>query len=242
MPAAHRLICAVGKNIIMKKSISIIFLLIPLFMLAQRPGKYSKPNDFSYYTLSLGAINSPSNDAFQTSDVWSGKFYALYGEARISSLEVLYETSPKNRFHIRDIIELQLGVGYGTDFYANIGFAGGLKFKYDINQNMDFGVNVTGRLALDHMSYYGIMAQPFARYKWVMVQYGIGENNADNVTDSKERKFNHLNTKFFFKPDDPNSKYINFNYWHIQARNNQVTNPWEGNTQLMIGFGWQLGS
>lgn len=223
----------------MKKRVSIIFLILPLFVFAQRPGKYSKPNDFSYYSLSLGTINSPNNDAFQTSDLWSGKFYALYGEVRISSLEVLYETSPKNRFHIRDIIELQLGVGYGSDFYANIAFGGGLKFKYDINQHMDFGFNVIGRLALDHMSYYGIMAQPFARYKWVMVQYGIGENNPDNVSDSEERKFNHLSTKCFFDPSNPNSKYINFNYWHIQARNNQVTNPWEGNKQVMIGFGWQ---
>lgn len=225
----------------MLKNIIYLVLLMPILVSAQRPGKYSKPNDFSYYAMSLGTINSPSNDAFQTSDIWSGRFYAFYGEARISSLEALYNTAPKNRFHIRDIIEIQLGVGYGSSFYANVAFAGGLKFKYDINQQMDFGFNVMGRFALDHMSYYGIMAQPFARYKWVMVQYGYGENNPDNVSDSEERKFNHLNTKIYFKPDDPRSTYINFNYWHIQARNNQVANPWEGNRQLMIGFGWQFG-
>lgn len=226
----------------MQKALTFLFILLPLLLFSQQAGKYSKPNDFSHYALSLGTINSPNNDALGTSDLWSGKFYAFYGEARISTIEVLFETAPKNKFHIRDIIDVQLGVGYGTDFYVNAAFAGGLKFKYDINQNMDFGFNIMGRLALDHMSYYGLFAQPFARYKWVMVQYGYGENNPDKVADSKERKFNHLNTKIYLNPDELHARYINFNYWHIQARNNQVTNPWEENMQLMIGFGWQLGS
>lgn len=226
----------------MKRICTYLILFFPVLLFAQAPGKYSKPNDFSHYAISLGMINSPATDAFQTADLWSGKFYALYGEARISTIEVLFETAPKRRFHIRDIIDLQLGVGYGSGIYANAAFAGGLKFKYDINQNMDFGFNVMGRFALDHMSYYGLFAQPFARYKWVMVQYGYGENNPDKVSDSEERKFNQLNAKIYLRPDDLHSTYINFNYWHIQARNNQVTNPWEGNKQIMIGFGWQLGS
>lgn len=194
--------------------------------------KWNKPYDFGYYDMMLGYVNAPG-------PVYEGSAAAFWGRARTSMLSYMIRRLPRHKFQIRDVIDVQLGAGYGKGFYANIMMAGGLKFKYDISQKADFGCNVTYRFGIDEISFVTPMIHGFARYGSFFAEIGTGSNGEASSTD-KQRRLTNLNLKYFLKPNNVHSWSINVTYWNIQGRNNQINNPWEKCNQFMVGIGRQM--
>lgn len=194
---------------------------------------WKKPNDFSYYNMMPGYVSSDG-------EVYGIKAPAFWGQARTCLLRyILNDRPPQHRFHVRDVEDVQIGVGYGSNFYANFMMGLGLKFKYDVSPNMDFGFYPTYRLALDRISYFSPMIHGFVRYRNFLVEAGTGKNSEDLV-QSKQRKITHLNLKYFFKPKELQTWSVNVSYWRIDGKNNQSPNEWETMNQYMIGLGKQF--
>lgn len=197
---------------------------------SKRP--WLKPNDLAYYNMNVGYVSC-------TGQVYDIKAPAFWGQARTCLLNYVMDGPPKRKFHVRDIADIQLGVGWGSEFYANIMMNFGLKFKYDISPKADFGFYPSYQFALDAISYYTPMIHGFARYSNFLVEVGTGKNSED-LAQSKQRKVKHVNFKYFFKPGDPKTWSVNVSYWQINGKNNQVTNDWETLNQYMIGLGKQF--
>ncbi len=209
--------------------------LLPTIALAQ--GKqttgddWNKPYDFRYYDMMLGYAGSPG-------PVYDIKAYCFWGRARTSFVDFIIGRRPRHKFQVRDIVDAQLGVGYGKPFYANIMISGGMKFKYDINSKVDFGCNVSYRFAIDRIAYVLPMVHGFARFNKIFVEAGFGSNGNSSPTDN-QRKLTNINVKYFFRPDARRKWSLNITYWSVMGRNNQVNNDWEAMGQYMIGVGFQ---
>lgn len=199
---------------------------------ASNPNKWDKPYDFNYYDMMLGYASAPG-------PVYDINAMCFWGRARTSFVNFIINRQPKHKFQVRDIVDAQIGVGYGSRFYANAMFAGGLKFKYDISAKVDFGCNMTYRVSMDMISYITGMIHGFARFDKFFVEVGTGGNGDISPTD-KQRKVTNINVKYFFNPNARGLKWsLNATYWKIQGRNNQVNNDWETMGQYMIGIGFQ---
>ncbi len=207
---------------------------------AKEKSNWNKPYDFGYYNMAIGYANA-------SGPVREGTYGAFWGQARTSFVNYIVGRLPKHKFQVRDIVDLQCGVGAGvgadkkknSGFYANIAFAGGLKFKYDISSKIDFGMNVTGRIALDKIPYSGGMIGGFVRVDRIFAEFNTG-GNGDAKSMDKQRRMMNVNLKYFFNPKNKNTWSANLSYWKIDGRNNQSDNAWENCTQIMAGIGKQL--
>jgi hypothetical protein len=193
--------------------------------------KWNKPYDFSYYDMMIGQIRSGGQ-------VYSINATCFWGRARTSLVSYMFPKQPRHKFQVRDIIDIQLGVGKGKDFYANAVIAAGLKIKYDITPRTDFGCNLGYRVGLDRISYSAGMAHGFVRANKFFIEVGVG-GNGDARSLSQQRRLANANVKFFFNPAARRKWSINASYWNIQGRNNQLGNQWESLKQYMIGIGFQ---
>lgn len=215
----------------------ILVAIFPAFAFAQdkkensKSNMWNKPYDFSYYDMMIGQINSGGQ-------VYGMSATCFWGRARTSLASYMFPKQPRHRFQVRDIIDIQLGVGKGRDFYANLVLAAGLKLKYDVSSRIDFGCNVGYRVGLDKISYSAGMIHGFVRLNRFFIEVGSG-GNGDAGSLSQQRRLTNANVKFFLNPLARRKWSVNASYWNIQGRNNQVGNQWESLKQYMIGIGFQ---
>jgi hypothetical protein len=201
---------------------------------------WKKPYDYGYYNMMTGYVTG-------SGPVREGNYGAFWGQGRISFVNAMINRLPKHRFQIRDIVDAQAGFGIGkgvsdkkvSSIYLNAAVAGGLKFKYDISRKVDFGMNVTYRYSIDNFTFFGAAIGGFIRYDRFLAEITSGGNGDVSPTDH-QAKYTNINLKYFLHPDNPHTWSINLSYWGIDRRNNQIDNPWEHGTQIMIGVGAQL--
>lgn len=198
-------------------------------------GRWQKPYEFGYYNVMVGREWS---DAISTRD---GSSFAMWGQARMSFVDMIKGEAPHRVFQVRDIADVQFGVGAGKEFYLNFGLAYGLKFKFDISKHVDFGFNFSGRMAIDRISYFAFMPQAFMRVRNVYLEAGAGGNGYDEENPSdKDRRLYNLSLKYYLKTDKTTPWSINLSYWQIQGMYLNMTQIWENERQVMIGVGRNL--
>lgn len=211
--------------------------LVLLCILSVCASAQDKPTDMMYYTASLGVTVSPEKD---NRDVYYGTYPAAFGFFRFSSFDFIND-KPLKKFSVRDIISVGAGAGAGKgsqNGYVHLQFDVGLKMRYEINDKVDAGLQVTYLLAADHIAYTGFLPQAFVLLNNVYVEAGAGAHKGSST--DKQRKYVVTNAKYLLNASDPRTWFVNLNFRVIQGRNNQVGNPWESCTQFILGIGREL--
>lgn len=201
---------------------------------------FSKPNDFSYISLGAGFIHSPIY-VKQGTDYYSTSAVVISSFNRFSGVDyVMAESAPRRKFHVRDLMDVNFGVGKGKEFYLNLNIGFGLKFKYDLSKKIDFGLDIGANMLIDHMAYLGYQIVPFARFGRLRAEVAYGNNESDKIKTSQQRKYLRTNLKFYKDVNNPQSTYYFLNYFRYHARNGSIYNEWESSTQFSIGMGFNL--